>query len=56
MYFDINKSKTELSWQPRYSSDEMFRQSYDWYCKNRKKILDDSHNGSHHQSKVNKVY
>lgn len=52
MYFDINKSKAELFWQPKYSSDEMFRQSYDWYCINREKILNNSHNGSHHQSKV----
>ena len=52
MYFDINKLKNELGWKPKYSSNEMFKQSYDWYCLNRQKILDDKFNGSHHQSKV----
>ncbi len=52
MYFDISKLKNNLGWQPKYSTDEMFRQSYDWYCSNRQKILNSSESGSHHQSKV----
>jgi nucleoside-diphosphate-sugar epimerase len=51
LYFDITKAKTELHWQPRFSNDEMFAQSYDWYLKNREQILR-SHGASHHRSAV----
>ena len=51
LYFDITKAQTELGWQPRFSTDEMFAQSYDWYLKNREAVL---HSGgmSHHRSAV----
>tara|TARA_B100000579_G_scaffold437478_1_gene466991 strand:- start:1496 stop:2527 length:1032 start_codon:yes stop_codon:yes gene_type:complete len=52
MYFDINKAKNELNWKPKYSNDEMFKDSYDWYCLNRETILKNNISGSHHQSKV----
>ena len=51
MYFDITKAKAELGWQPRFSNNEMFVQSYDWYLKNREQILR-SHGASHHRSAV----
>jgi nucleoside-diphosphate-sugar epimerase len=51
LYFDITRAKAELGWQPRYSSNEMFVQSYDWYIKNREEILR-SHGASHHRSAV----
>jgi nucleoside-diphosphate-sugar epimerase len=51
MYFDIAKAKTELGWQPRFSNNEMFVQSYDWYLRNREKILA-SKGASHHRSAV----
>lgn len=51
LYFDIAKSKSELGWQPRYSSNEMFVESYEWYLKNREQILR-SHGASHHRSAV----
>jgi nucleoside-diphosphate-sugar epimerase len=51
MYFDVTKAKTGLGWKPRFSNDEMFIQSYDWYVKNREKILA-SHGASHHRSAV----
>jgi nucleoside-diphosphate-sugar epimerase len=51
MYFDIAKAKTELGWQPRFSNNEMFVHSYDWYLENREKILA-SHGASHHRSAV----
>ena len=51
MYFDISKAKVELDWKPRYSNNEMFRESYDWYVENRKRVLSSS-GGSHHRSAV----
>ena len=51
MYFDIEKAKAELGWQPRFSNDEMFRESYDWYLKNRAQVLE-AHGASHHRSAV----
>ena len=51
LYFDIGKAQRELNWQPRYSTDEMFAQSYDWYLANREKILK-AHHASHHRSAV----
>ncbi|MDB6121961.1 MAG: UDP-glucose 4-epimerase [Pedosphaera sp.] len=49
LYFDITKAKTELNWQPRFSNNEMFVHSYDWYVQNRETILR-SHGASHHRS------
>lgn len=51
LYFDIAKAQKELAWQPRYSTDEMLAQSYDWYLSNREKVLS-QHSGSHHRSAV----
>ena len=53
MYFDISKVKKELSWSPKFSNNEMLIESYNWYCENRDKILNNNFIGSHHQSKVN---
>jgi nucleoside-diphosphate-sugar epimerase len=51
LYSDITKARTELGWQPRFSNNEMFVQSYDWYLKNREAILR-STGASHHRSAV----
>ncbi len=51
LYFDISKAQGELNWQPRFSTDEMFAHSYDWYLANREKILR-AHSASHHRSPV----
>lgn len=51
LYFDITKAQRELNWQPRFSTDQMFAQSYDWYLANRETILR-SHGASHHRSAV----
>ena len=51
LYFDITKAKKELNWRPKYSHTDMFIEDYNWYVKNREKILQ-SKGGSHHQSIV----
>ena len=51
LYFDIGKAKRELNWQPKFSNNEMFVQSYEWYLKNREAVLH-SHGASHHRSAV----
>lgn len=51
LYFDITRAQRELNWQPRYSTDQMFAQSYEWYLANREKILH-THGASHHRSAV----
>jgi len=51
MYFDITRAKAELGWQPRFSNDEMFEASYDWYLRHRDEVLRGS-GASHHRSAV----
>jgi nucleoside-diphosphate-sugar epimerase len=51
LYFDITKAKNELGWEPKFSNNEMFIDSYEWYLQNREKILQ-SHGASHHRSAV----
>lgn len=51
MYFDISKAQRELGWRPRYSNDEMFVESYEWYLQNRDTVLA-AHGASHHRSAV----
>jgi nucleoside-diphosphate-sugar epimerase len=52
MYFDVRKACTELGWKPRYSNDAMFRDSYDWYLKNRITVLNSRTTSSHHKSAI----
>lgn len=35
MWFDIDHATATTGWRPRWSNDEMFQQSYDWFCENR---------------------
>ncbi len=51
LYFNIAKAKSELGWQPRFSNNEMFTNSYDWYLENRGTVLR-NHGASHHRSAV----
>jgi nucleoside-diphosphate-sugar epimerase len=51
MYFDNARAKSELHWAPRFSNDEMFVESYDWYVRNRARILT-TRGPSHHRSAV----
>jgi nucleoside-diphosphate-sugar epimerase len=35
MWFDIEHARLGLDWAPRWSTDEMFEQSYDWFVEHR---------------------
>ena len=50
MYFDIELAKKELKFKPIYSNNDMFVESYEWYCKNREFILSGKLSGSKHQT------
>jgi nucleoside-diphosphate-sugar epimerase len=52
MYFDISHARSKLGWTPRFSNNEMFVETYDWYVKNRDAILSSSRAASRHQSVV----
>lgn len=51
-YFDITKAHTRLGWSPRYSNNEMFVESYQWYLANRDAVLAGTGAASHHRSAV----
>jgi nucleoside-diphosphate-sugar epimerase len=51
MYFDLVRTKHELRWSARYSTEEMLIQSYDWYLANRHIVLA-RQDASHHRSPV----
>jgi nucleoside-diphosphate-sugar epimerase len=51
MYFDIAKSKRVLGYEPKYSNEEMFCHSYDWYVAHRAEVYGRVH-ASHHSSTV----
>lgn len=40
MYFDIEHVQNRLQWTPRWSNDEMFADSYDWFCTHRDQSSD----------------
>jgi nucleoside-diphosphate-sugar epimerase len=52
MYFDVDKARRLLGYQARFSNEEMFRDSYDWYLAHREEVLARK-SGSHHTSAVN---
>ena len=47
MWFDLEHARTELDWEPRWSTDEMFEQSYDWFVAHRSATRDAG--ASHHR-------
>jgi nucleoside-diphosphate-sugar epimerase len=51
MYFDISRARAELAWEPRWGNDEMVIDSFDWYVRNRERVLTE-HGLSHHRSAV----
>jgi nucleoside-diphosphate-sugar epimerase len=47
MYFDLAKITRELGWAPRWSNQEMFIESYEWYLANRERVLASSGSSPH---------
>jgi nucleoside-diphosphate-sugar epimerase len=52
IYFDISKARTRLGWAPRYSNNEMFVESYEWYLSHRRAVLAAKETISRHRSAV----
>jgi nucleoside-diphosphate-sugar epimerase len=48
MWFDLTPAKEELGWSARYSTDDMFRESYDWFLAHRREAAGPG--ASHHRS------
>jgi len=51
MYFDVSRTKAELGWSAKFSNEEMFAESYDWYLRHRSEVLART-DASHHRSPV----
>jgi hypothetical protein len=51
-YFDTSLAEKELEYTSNYSNNQMFLESYKWYCNNRDAILSGNYYGSIHQSAV----
>ncbi len=50
MYFDISHAKKKLNFRPVFSNNDMFIESYEWYCENREAIISGKLGGSGHKS------
>lgn len=48
-YFDV-QPLLALGWKPRYSNDEMFRESYDWFLQNRERLAAEAAASPHRSS------
>lgn len=51
MYFGLERIQSELGWTPRWSNEEMFVESYEWYLAHREEVLRTT-GASHHRSAV----
>lgn len=47
LYFNIDKAKKELGFLPKYTTNEMFRESYDWFINNHQSIKIDEKVSAH---------
>tara|TARA_Y100000590_G_C15713981_1_gene1011269 strand:+ start:1580 stop:2617 length:1038 start_codon:yes stop_codon:yes gene_type:complete len=52
MYFSNDKTYNMLNWKPKYSNEEMIKDSYDWYLENHSKIGMNTNKTSAHRSKI----
>jgi nucleoside-diphosphate-sugar epimerase len=48
LWFDTTAAEQDLGWSARYSTEAMFRESYDWFLTHRRKATPAA--GSHHQT------
>ena len=48
LWFDIDHARDALGWQPKFSNDEMFAASYDWFVENR--AITEAEGASHHRT------
>jgi len=48
LWFDTTAAEQDLGWSPKYSTDSMFRESYDWFLAHRRDTT--SATRSHHQT------
>ena len=48
LWFDIDHARDALGWQPKFSNEEMFAASYDWFIENR--AITESEGASHHRT------
>lgn len=53
IYFDISKAQRELGFQPKYSNNEMFLESYRNYVENRELLFNPRNNKSSHKKLLN---
>ncbi len=49
MWFDTSHVTDKLGWSPRWSNDEMFVDSYEWFLRNRASSADQGGTVSHHR-------
>ena len=50
MWFDTTHATEQLGWEPRWSNDEMFAHSYDWFVANRALAMSGGSASHHRQS------
>jgi nucleoside-diphosphate-sugar epimerase len=50
MWFDIEHVTEALGWTPRWSNEEMFAHSYDWFVAHRRELADDDSVSQHRRS------
>jgi hypothetical protein len=48
-YFDVSKLLA-LGWKPRYSNDEMLRESYDWFRANYSRLIAEKAGSPHRRA------
>ena len=48
LWFDIDHARDALGWQPKFSNEEMFAASYDWFVANR--AITEQAGASHHRT------
>ncbi|RNM16026.1 NAD-dependent epimerase/dehydratase family protein [Nocardioides pocheonensis] len=50
LWFDVTPAKEELGWSARWSNDEMFADSYDWFLQHRQEAGADASASAHRRS------